>query len=194
MTLRGPSGGRTAEDRWRPWDRLRGHGQPGDTGAGKRTSLLSRRHQHRARIKDQSTSLGASRHPRGRGGHRPPHSTPDNARDDRHEPALFPCGRSACHRETPARQRCVASRSAPGENARQCLEQAQLLRRRPGCRACLGRRGGTRRRGGRLRGGLRRGHRRRYGLRLGRGLGLLPLANARGDRLLDRGGAAWGRP
>src|SRR5215470_14629597 len=41
-------GGRTAEAGRRPWERLGSMAQPGDPGAGERTSLGSRTLQHRA--------------------------------------------------------------------------------------------------------------------------------------------------
>ena len=83
--------------------------------------------------------------------------------------------------------------NAPSGTPPLSLEQAQLLGRLPGCRACLGRRG-RRRRGDRLRCRRRGSHRGRLVVRLGRGLGLLPLANTRGDGLCDRRRGAWGRP
>src|SRR5712691_4033157 len=49
------------------------------------------------RKKDHATYLGAQRHPRGRGGLCPPAVWNTTALDVRHEPASFPCWRSACH-------------------------------------------------------------------------------------------------
>src|SRR2546428_6887283 len=48
IILRAPPGGRTAEARRRPWERLGSMAQPGEPGAGTRTSLGSRTLQHRA--------------------------------------------------------------------------------------------------------------------------------------------------
>ena len=79
-----------------------------------------------------------------------------------------------------------------GPYTRRCLEQAQLLGRLPGFRRCLGRRGWRFRRGGRRWCRSRRRHRGRLVVRLGCSLGLLALANARGDGLCDRDREAWG--
>ena len=76
---------------------LRSMTQPGEPGAGKRTRLGRHGLQHRAhneRPIDLPRSVATSR---GRGGRCPPHSSPEYASAVRHEPAFFPCGRSACH-------------------------------------------------------------------------------------------------
>ena len=101
--------------------------------------------------------------------------------------------RRAAHAAPPGRQRRSPEAAVAGHATLRSLEQAQLLRRCPGCRACLGRHGRRRRRGGRQRCRRWRSHRRWCVLRLGRGLGLLALANARGDGLLDGRGCGVGR-
>ena len=72
--------------------------QPGEPGEGERTSLGSRTLPHRAipeeRPRDLPRSAATSR---GRGGRCPPAAWDTTALDVRHEPASFPCWRSACH-------------------------------------------------------------------------------------------------
>ena len=58
--MRALPGGRTAEARCRPWDRLRSMSQPGEPGAGTRTSLGSRTLQHRAIPEERPSDLPRS--------------------------------------------------------------------------------------------------------------------------------------
>src|SRR5437667_5000522 len=60
IIVRGPSGGRTAEARCRPWERLGSMAQPGEPGAGTRTSLGSRTLQHRAIPEERPSDLPRS--------------------------------------------------------------------------------------------------------------------------------------
>ena len=88
---------------------LRSMTQPGDPGEGERTSLGRRTLQHRAIPEERPRDLPRSAATyRGSGGLCPPAAWHTTALDVRHEPASFPCWRSACHSpwEPPYRQEC----------------------------------------------------------------------------------------
>src|SRR5712691_10534357 len=77
---------------------LRSMSQPGEPGEGERTSLRSRTLQHRAIPEERPSDLPRSAATyRGHGGLCPPAAWDTTALDVRHEPASFPCWRSACH-------------------------------------------------------------------------------------------------
>src|SRR2546427_2385204 len=98
IILRALPGGRTAEASCRLWDRLRSMAQPGEPGEGERTSLGSRTLQHRAIPEERPSDLHWSAATSGGcGGLCPPAAWHTTALDVRHEPASFPCWRSACH-------------------------------------------------------------------------------------------------
>src|SRR2546430_3445127 len=72
--------------------------QPGEPGEGERTSLGSRTLQHRAIPEERPSDLHWSAATSGGcGGLCPPAAWHTTALDVRHEPASFPCWRSACH-------------------------------------------------------------------------------------------------
>ena len=98
IIVRALPGGRTAEARRRPWERLGSMAQPGDPGEGERTSLGSRTLPHRAIPEERPRDLPRSAATSGGvGGLCPPAAWDTTALDVRHEPALCPCWRSACH-------------------------------------------------------------------------------------------------
>src|SRR5712691_4891064 len=77
---------------------LRSMTQPGEPGAGARTSLGSRTLPHRAMPEERLRDLPRSAATSGEcGGLCPPAACDTTALDVRHEPALCPCWRSACH-------------------------------------------------------------------------------------------------
>src|SRR5713101_4758642 len=77
---------------------LRSMTQPGEPGEGARTSLGRRTLQHRAIPEERPRDLPRSAATSGGcGGLCPPAAWDTTTLDVRHEPALCPCWRSACH-------------------------------------------------------------------------------------------------